>query len=50
MRALVYNLNIKLSIFEMRIKVVDLLALCRYEGKIGLFGGLEVGNKVKYLH
>ncbi|KAL3755721.1 hypothetical protein ACJRO7_002728 [Eucalyptus globulus] len=37
------QLDTKLSIFETGIKVVNLLAPYRRGGKIGLFGGLEVG-------
>ncbi|KAH0773674.1 hypothetical protein KY290_010811 [Solanum tuberosum] len=40
------QLDTKLSIFETRIKVVDLLALYRSGGKIGLFGGAGVGKTV----
>ncbi|GFP91995.1 ATP synthase subunit beta chloroplastic, partial [Phtheirospermum japonicum] len=36
----------KLSIFETRIKVVDLLAPYRCGGKIGLFRGSGVGKTV----
>jgi F-type H+-transporting ATPase subunit beta len=36
------QLGIKLSIFEIGIKVVDLLAPYRHGGKIGLFGGVGV--------
>ncbi len=38
------QLDIKLSIFEIGIKVVDLLAPYRGEGKIGLFEGARVGK------
>ena len=50
MCALIYNFNIKLSIFQTGIKVADLLVFYRYGGKIGLFGRAEVGNKVMYIH
>lgn len=40
------DLDIKLLIFEMGIKVVDLLVLYRCGGKIGLFGGVGVGKMV----
>ncbi|KAL0749786.1 hypothetical protein Bca101_031789 [Brassica carinata] len=40
------ELDTKLSIFETGIKVVDLLAPYRREGKIGLFGGAGVGKTV----
>jgi len=38
------QLNTKLSIFEIRIKVVDLLANYYCGGKIGLFGGTKIGK------
>ncbi|TYH33299.1 hypothetical protein ES332_D13G049200v1 [Gossypium tomentosum] len=40
------QLDTKLSIFEIGIKVVDLLAPYRRGGKIGLFGGAGVGKTV----
>ncbi|GFP90346.1 ATP synthase subunit beta chloroplastic, partial [Phtheirospermum japonicum] len=40
------QLDTKLSIFETRIKVVDLLAPYRRGGKIGLLGGDGVGKTV----
>ncbi|KAM3690653.1 hypothetical protein ACJW31_09G135700 [Castanea mollissima] len=40
------QLDTKLSIFETRVKVVDLLAPYRRGGKIGLFGGAGVGKTV----
>ncbi|KAD4585334.1 hypothetical protein E3N88_22935 [Mikania micrantha] len=40
------QLDTKLSIFETGIKVVDLLAPYRRGGKIGLFGGADVGKTV----
>ncbi|KAK8945597.1 hypothetical protein KSP40_PGU017945 [Platanthera guangdongensis] len=40
------QLDTTLSIFETRIKVVDLLAPYRRGGKIGLFGGAGVGKTV----
>ena len=40
------ELETKPSIFETRIKVVDLLAPYRRGGKIGLFGGAGVGKTV----
>ncbi|GFP94151.1 ATP synthase subunit beta chloroplastic, partial [Phtheirospermum japonicum] len=40
------QLDIKLSIFETKIKVVDLLAPYHCGGKIGLFGGARVGKTV----
>jgi F-type H+-transporting ATPase subunit beta len=40
------QLDIKLSIFETGIKVVDLLAPYCHGGKIGLFGGAGVGKTV----
>jgi F-type H+-transporting ATPase subunit beta len=42
------ELDTKLSIFETGIKVVDLLAPYRRGGKIGLFGGAGVGNRIDY--
>ena len=38
------ELDTQLAIFEIEIKVVDFLALYRRSGKIGLFGGAEVGK------
>jgi len=40
------QLDTKLSIFEIGIKVVELLAPYRRGGKIGLFGGARVGKIV----
>jgi F-type H+-transporting ATPase subunit beta len=40
------QLDIKLSIFEIGIKIMDLLAPYHRRGKIGLFGGTRVGKTV----
>ncbi|KAI3776569.1 hypothetical protein L1987_46355 [Smallanthus sonchifolius] len=40
------QLDTKLSIFETGIKVVDLLAPYRHGGKIGLFGGTDMGKTI----
>ena len=40
------QLDTKISIFEIGIKVIDLLAPYRRGRKIGLFGGVGVGKTV----